>query len=75
MLPVADISRAWISAWLERPLVSAADPSVLCRASSESDRCKRARREATAGNDLLPEMAKQGFQAYPHKNRVVRIPV
>ncbi|VAH67506.1 unnamed protein product [Triticum turgidum subsp. durum] len=50
------------------PLVSAADASVLCRA--RSDRCKRAKREAVAGDDLLPEMAKQGFQAYPHKNRV-----
>ncbi|XBI31029.1 hypothetical protein VPH35_054658 [Triticum aestivum] len=69
LLPVADISRCWISAWLERPLFLAADASVLCMESSESDRCKRARREATAGDDLLPEMAKHGFQAHPHKNR------
>ena len=53
------------------PLVSAADASVLCRA--RSDRCKRAKREAVAGDDLLPEMAKHGFQAHPHKNRSVRI--
>ncbi|XBI21058.1 hypothetical protein VPH35_062231 [Triticum aestivum] len=69
LLPVADISRSWISAWLERPSFLAADASVLCMESGESDGCKRAKREATAGDDLLPETAKQGFQAHPHKNR------
>ncbi|KAI5002989.1 hypothetical protein ZWY2020_027639 [Hordeum vulgare] len=54
--------RCLISAWPELPLVSAADASVRCRASCESDRCKRAKREAMTADDLLSEMAKQGFQ-------------
>ncbi|KAM3353540.1 hypothetical protein ACQJBY_024609 [Aegilops geniculata] len=82
-VPVADISRIMgkvilpdgkIDEGAVRELVS---EFITRRASSESDRCKRAKREAMTVDDLLSEMAKQGFQdhieplkACLHKYRV-----
>ncbi|XP_044973162.1 putative F-box/LRR-repeat protein 23 [Hordeum vulgare subsp. vulgare] len=82
-VPVADISRivgkiilpnGKVDEEAVRELVS--DFSTR-RASCESDRCKRAKREAMTADDLLSEMAKQGFQdhieplkAWLHKYRL-----
>nr|BAK03077.1 predicted protein [Hordeum vulgare subsp. vulgare] len=68
-LPFADIRRITRKA---TPPNGEIDEEAVQGLVSEArgDRWKRAKREAMAGDDLLTEMAKQGFQAYPHKNRV-----
>lgn len=69
-LPIADIRRIMRKAI---PPNGEIDEEAVQEPVSEarSDGCKRAKREAMAGDDLLPEMAKQGFQAYPQKSRLV----